>query len=142
MHDLRYAVRLLLRSPGFTLVAVLVLALGIGANSAIFSVVDAVLLRPLPFHNPDRLAMVWEYTNSHRNNRVSPLNYQDWHDQNSVFSSMAAISGNSPTLITPAGPEQLPGQAVTSEFFSLLGIAPSPAAPSPLRTSARRPTSS
>ena len=124
MHDLRYAVRLLLRSPGFTLVAVIVLALGIGANSAIFSVVDAVLLRPLPFHNPDRLAMVWEYTNSHRNNRVSPLNYQDWHDQNSVFSSMAAISGNSPTLITPAGPEQLPGQAVTSEFFSLLGIAP------------------
>jgi putative ABC transport system permease protein len=124
MRDLRYAARLLFGSPGFTLVAVVVLALGIGANSAIFSVVDAVQLRPLPFRDPARLVMLWEYTNNHRNNRVSPLNYQDWHDQNSVFSSMAAISSNSPTLLTPAGPEQLPGQAVTSEFFSLLGIAP------------------
>jgi putative ABC transport system permease protein len=123
-QDLRYAARLLARSPGFTAVAVAVLALGIGANSAIFSVVDAALLRPLPFRNPSDLVMLWEYAPSHRTNRVSPLNFQDWHDQNSVFSSLAAIGGNSPTLRTPSGPEQLPGQGVSSEFFTTLGIAP------------------
>ncbi len=123
-QDLRYACRLLARSPGYTCAVILLLALGMGANSAIFSVVDAVLLRPLPFHDPGQLVMLWEQPPSRRNNRVSPLNFQDWHDQNTVFSSLAAIGGNSPTLQTASGPEQIPGQNVTSEFFTVLGVRP------------------
>jgi putative ABC transport system permease protein len=123
-QDLRYAFRLLARAPGFTAVAATVLALGIGANSAIFSVVDAALLRPLPWHKPAELTVLWEHPPGYRTSRVSPLNFQDWHDQNRVFSGLAAIGGNSPTLLTPSGPEQIPGQSVTSEFFGLLGIAP------------------
>jgi putative ABC transport system permease protein len=78
MHDLRYAARVLRRSPVFTLSAAAVLALGIGANSAIFSVVDAALLRPLPFNRPGDLVMLWEAPPSYRYNRVSPLNFLDW----------------------------------------------------------------
>jgi ABC-type antimicrobial peptide transport system permease subunit len=124
LQDLRYALRLLARAPGFTAVAATVLALGIGANSAIFSVVDAALLRPLPWAKPPELTMLWEHPPGYRTDRVSPLNFQDWHDQNTVFAGLAAIAGGSPTLQTPSGPEQIPGQAVTSEFFNLLGIVP------------------
>ncbi|HLK65616.1 MAG TPA: ABC transporter permease [Bryobacteraceae bacterium] len=123
-QDLRYAVRLLAHAPGFTLVAALVLALGIGANSAIFSVVDTALLRPLPFHQSQELAMLKEITPEHHIMRASPLNYQDWHDQNTAFSSMAAVSGGPHTLSTEAGAEQLPGQAVTLDFFKVLGVHP------------------
>src|SRR5258705_4762290 len=121
-QDLRYAVRLLLRAPGFTVVAATVLALGIGANSAIFSVVDAVMLRRLPFHNPAGLMVLWEHAPGYARNRVSPLNFQDWHDQNSAFASMAALSGGSHAMQTTRGPEQIPGQAVTLEFFHVFGI--------------------
>ena len=96
MQDLRYAVRVLSRAPGFTALAAVVLALGIGANSAIFSVVDAALLRPLPFHQPDRLVMLWEHSPRNAHNRTSPLNFLDWHDRNTVFSAMAAVSGGQP----------------------------------------------
>jgi putative ABC transport system permease protein len=124
-QDLRYAMRLLLRAPGFTLLAAGVLALGIGALAAIFSVVDAALLRPLPFANPGELVMLWEKApDGYPHVRVSPLNFQDWHDQNSVFSSIASVSGTFATLQTKDGPEQLTGQAVTSEFFTVLGIHP------------------
>ena len=123
-QDVRYGARLLARAPGFTLLAAGVLALGIGALSAIFSVVDAALLRPLPFANPNDLVMLWEAPPNYAHNRVSPLNFQDWHDQNSVFSSLAAVSGSLKTIQTKDGPERLTGQAVTSEFFSLLGITP------------------
>src|SRR5256885_10288114 len=92
-QDLRYAVRLLLRAPGFSLLAAGVLALGIGALAAIFSVVDATLLRALPFEDSERLVMLWEKPGDYAHNFVSPLNFQDWHDQNSVFSSMAAVGG-------------------------------------------------
>lgn len=124
MHDLRYALRLLRRSPAFTLTAILVLALGIGANTAIFSVVDAALLRPLPFAHPEALTMLWEASPRYAHNRVSPLNFLDWHDQNSVFSGLAAISGGARTMPTRSGAERTPGQSVTSEFFSTLGIRP------------------
>uniref|UniRef100_Q01S52 Permease n=1 Tax=Solibacter usitatus (strain Ellin6076) TaxID=234267 RepID=Q01S52_SOLUE len=124
MQDLRYALRVLSRAKGFTLAAVIVLALGIGANSAIFSVVDAALLRPLPYHRPGEIVVLWELPPSRINNRVSPLNFVDWHDQNTVFSSTAAISGGPRTVTGPGGAERLPGQAVTSEFFSLLDVAP------------------
>ena len=122
MQDLRYAVRVLSRAPAFTALAAVVLALGIGANSAIFSVVDAALLRPLPFHQADRLVMLWEHSPRNAHNRASPLNFLDWHDQNTVFSAMAAVSGGSRTLQTADGAERLTGQAVTREFFPLLGV--------------------
>lgn len=122
MQDLRYAARVLWRAPGFTAVAIVVLALGIGANSAIFSVVDAVLLRPLPFAQPDQLVALWERSPTQAHNRTSPLNFLDWHDQNTVFDAMAAVAGGSRTLSSPVGAERITGQAVTQDFFSLLRI--------------------
>ena len=92
-YDLRFAIRMLRRNPAFTAVAVTVLALGIGANSAIFSLVDAVLFKPLPFADPQRLVMLWEHSPGTARNRVSPLNFLDWSEQNHAFTSMAAISG-------------------------------------------------
>src|SRR3989449_2570449 len=92
-QDLKYGARMLAKSPGFTLVAVIALALGIGANTAIFSVVNAVLIRSLPFKDPNHLVMVWE-NNRNRGrdqNVISPANYLDWRDQNTVFESMAAL---------------------------------------------------
>jgi putative ABC transport system permease protein len=123
-EDCRYAVRLLLRSPGYVAATVVVLGLAIGANSAIFSIVDAALLRPLPFHQPDRIVSLWEDPPSHRPNRVSPLNFQDWHDRNTAFTHLAAYAGDSKTLQTRDGSERLAGQAVTLEFFDVLGIHP------------------
>jgi putative ABC transport system permease protein len=124
MRDLRYAIRVLSHAPAFTTVAVTVLALGIGANSAIFSVVDAALLRPLPFREPQNLVMLWEHSPGYAHNRVTPLNFQDWHDQNTVFAGLAAVSGGSRTLRSRDGAELIPGQAVTREFFTMLGIPP------------------
>jgi hypothetical protein len=92
--DLRFALRALLRRPGFALVAVLTLAVGIGANAAVFSIAQAVLLRPLPFRDPDGLVMVWE-RNTVRNrtrNVVNPGNYLAWRDRSSVFETLAAFS--------------------------------------------------
>lgn len=123
-QDVRHGIRLLRQAPGFTILAAGVLALGIGAMSAIFSVVDAVLIRPLPFNEPSKLVMLWENAPGNPRNRVSPLNFLDWHDQNRVFSALAAVSGGSLTLQTKSGPEQLPGQSVTSEFFQLLEVRP------------------
>ena len=91
MQDLRFAARVLAKSPGFTALAIAVLALGIGANSAIFSVVDAVLLRPLPFGRPDRLVMLWERSPANPHNRTAPLNFLDWHDHNTAFEAIAAF---------------------------------------------------
>lgn len=123
-QDVRHGIRLLRQAPGFTVLAAGALALGIGAMSAIFSVVDAVLLRPLPFNEPNKLVMLWENAPGNPRNRVSPLNFLDWHDNNRVFSSLAAVSGGNLTLQTKTGPEQLPGQSVTSEFFHLFDVRP------------------
>ena len=127
MRDIRYAARVLFRAPGFTAAAVIVLALGIGANSAIFSVIDAALLRPLPFHEPGQLAVLWERPPGkglRRINRVSPLNFLDWHDQNTVFTGLAAVGGASLTLAARDGAALIAGQSVTREFFSVLGVRP------------------
>src|SRR5438874_8322664 len=98
LQDLRYAARMLLKSPGFTLVAVLTLALGIGANTAIFSFIDGVLLEPLPYGDPERILMVWEKPPGGDRNGISTLNFLDWKNQNTVFDAMAASRGSSMTM--------------------------------------------
>jgi putative ABC transport system permease protein len=124
-QDLRYALRALLRAPSFSLVAVLTLALGIGANSAMFSVVNAVLLTPLPFKVPKNLVIVWERNGPrHRDqNVVSPANYLDWKDRATSFSDFAAFTWTGMTL-TGESPERVSGRAVTANFFRTLGMEP------------------
>jgi putative ABC transport system permease protein len=124
-RDLRYGARLLAQAPGFTALAVLVLALGIGATSTVFSLIDATLLRPLPYRAPHELVMLWEAPPDYAHNRVAPLNFADWSEQNHTFTSMTAVAGGGRTLTLPDGtPERLDGQAVTASFFDVLGIAP------------------
>lgn len=125
-RDFRHAFRILQRSPGFTAVAVLTLALGIGANTAIFSVIDSVLLHPLPYHDPDSLVMVWETSSQHPNphNTVSPPNFLDWQTRNTIFSSMAFIFDERDNLILNGDPEEVVVQNVSVNFFSLLGVNP------------------
>jgi putative ABC transport system permease protein len=127
MNDLRYAIRQLVKSPGFTLVAIVTLALGIGANSAIFSVIDTVLLRTLPFPNPDRLAMIWASAPQHPgdNRQVhSYLDYLDLRTQNHTFAAMAAYTGASAIWGTGENSEDVPGLAATSDIFAVLGTPP------------------
>ena len=126
LQDLRFGFRQLLSKPGFALIAVLSLALGIGANTAIFSLVDAVLLRPLPFHDPERLVIVWEdYTRiGFPRNTPAPANYADWKSQNQVFEGMAALNWRTFNLTDDGEPEKVEAQAVTADFFPLLGVSP------------------
>src|SRR5882724_135020 len=125
-QDLRYGLRMLAKNPGFAAVAVIALALGIGANSAIFSVVNTVLLRPLPYKNPERLVMVWEENSKQGFPRdtPSPANFIDWRDQNHVFESMAAIVEASFNLTGAGDPERIDGHGVSAGLFSLLGVEP------------------
>ncbi|MEO5894240.1 MAG: ABC transporter permease [Vicinamibacterales bacterium] len=127
LQDLRYATRLLLRTPGFAVVAVLTLALGIGANTAIFTVVNALLLKPLPYAHPDRLVMVWQDFRA-RSGPIdewgTPGNYVDWRAQTEVFEEIAMIGGWRPTLTGGPEAEPLAGEQVTHEYFSVLGVAP------------------
>ena len=124
-QDFRYAARVLRRAPAFTAVAAIVLASGIGANSAIFSLFDAVVLQPLPFQHPEEPAKLWENPPGYAYNSVAPLNFLDWSEQNTVFASVAAVSGGSRTLHTAeGGAERIPGQSVSLSFFDLLGIRP------------------
>jgi putative ABC transport system permease protein len=124
--DLRYGLRLLRHAPGFTAVAVGALALGIGANTAIFSTVDAVLLRPLPFADPDRVVMVWEDNSAASFPRNTPAsgNFVDWKQRNRVFTDMAATRGASANLTADGPPEQVVGRATTANFFGVLGVKP------------------
>ncbi len=120
-QDVSFAVRTLRRSPGFTLVAALTLAIGIGANTAIFSVVRGILLRPLPFAEPSRLVMVASTMRGERSTS-SPANVYDWRAQNHSFSSMAVLSGHSAVITGAGDPEQLRGFDVGADFFSILGV--------------------
>jgi len=125
-QDLRYGLRMLVSNPGFTIVAVVALALGIGANSAIFSVVNTVLLKPLPYRNPDALVMVWEEA-THLGfpfNTPSPANFIDWREQNTVFESMAAMAQKSFNLTGAGEPERFDGRRVSANLFTLLGVEP------------------
>src|SRR5580658_1268768 len=126
LQDLRYAFRMLARRPGFTLVAVLALALGIGANTAVFSVIRGVLLRSLPYREPDRLVAIWE-SNLKANaahESSSPLNFKDWREQNRCFEDMAAMAGAQATLADEGDPEVLIGAVTTTNFLDLFGIKP------------------
>jgi predicted permease len=129
LQDLRFAARVLLRSPGFTAVAVLSLALGIGANSTIFTLVNAVLLRPLPMQDPDRLVAV--FTTDERNRgaffnymQTSRPNFQDYRQSNDVFSGMVAHNGLPLAFSGKGEPEQIFGEMVSGDFFSVLGVKP------------------
>jgi predicted permease len=129
LQDLRYALRQLRKSPGFTAVAVVTLALGIGANTAIFSVVNGVLLRPLEFPNADRLVRVWHVPPPKSfpgmtTFAVSAANYFDWERQNHVFQRMAIYTYHGFTLTGGDKPEQVDGCAATSGFFATLGVQP------------------
>jgi len=125
LHDLRFAARVLLRNPGFTFLAAIALALGIGANITIFTLLDAVVFKPLPFAQPQELVELWEAPPGYAHNTVAPLNFQDWSNLNHSFSSMAAISGANLTLTGSDGSAELiRGQAVTASFFDVLGIPP------------------
>jgi predicted permease len=123
-QDVKYGFRLLLRSPGFTSVAVLTLALGIGANAAIFSVVNGVLLTPLPFPHPDRLVMVYETSPEFHRMSVAYLNFRDWQRESRSFAGMA-IRSNQDFLLTGNGEaSRVRGKRVSADYFSVLGVHP------------------
>ncbi len=126
LQDVRYGIRMLLKSPGFTFVAVIALALGIGANTAIFSIVNAVLLRPLPFAEPERLALIssanLKVGESHGG--VSPADFQDWAAQQQSFEAVAALRSGEVNASIGELPEQFDGTSVTDEFFNLLKASP------------------
>jgi len=126
LQDLRFGLRVLLKRPGFTIVAVMTLALGIGANTAIFSVVNAVLIRPLPYHEPDRLVSLWETVLDKGSSRfrVAPANFLDWQSRNQSMEAMGAFSSSSLTLTGSGEPEQLIGARVSEGYFSTLGVQP------------------
>jgi putative ABC transport system permease protein len=124
LKDLRYAFRNFLKSPGFTIVAVITLALGIGANTAIFSVVNGVLLRPLPYKEPDRLVWVWGVQPKLEHAPHSPADFLDYQLQNQSFEQMAATRNMSFTLTGSGQPERINGLIVSANYFSLLGVTP------------------
>jgi predicted permease len=121
-HDIRYALRRLRSTPGFTLIAVLTLALGIGANTAIFTVIDAVLLRPLPYRDPAQLVLLSEHTPRFPLLSVSYQNLVDWRDQSQSFTAMGAVRNLGVTLTGSGDPERLTAQMLTANVFDLLGI--------------------
>ncbi len=125
LQDFRYALRQLRKSPGFTAVAVLTLALGLGANSAIFSVIDAVLLRPLPFHAPSRLVVVKPTEPGRRDDiGVSYPTFLDWRAQNHVFEGLSVFRQDDFTLTGRGEPAHLTGAVVSANLFSVLGVPP------------------
>jgi putative ABC transport system permease protein len=126
IQDLRHGMRMLVKNPGFTAVALIALALGIGANTAIFSVVNAILLRPLPYKNPDRIAMIWM-----NNPKLgvdqdwhSYPNYTDYKEQNQVFEDMAAFNDRSYNLTGTGEPVRVMGTVATASLFSVMGVDP------------------
>jgi putative ABC transport system permease protein len=125
-QDLRYGLRTLLKNPSFTAVAVIALALGIGANTAIFSAVNAILLQPLPYKDPEQLLMVWEDASvqGFPHNVAAAGNFNDWRVQNQVFEGLAAIGRKSFNLTGAGDPERVDGREVSGNLFQLLGVEP------------------
>src|SRR5262245_4481604 len=127
-QDLRYGARMLSKKPSFTLIAIITLALGIGANTALFSVVNAVLLRPLPYQDPARLVMLYERQPARglERNAVGGHEYPEWKNQSQAFEQMAAItwSGGVHNLTGAGEPVMLYGPRVSAEFFPVMGVQP------------------
>src|SRR6266513_1517821 len=123
-QDVRYGVRMLAKSPGFTFVALLTLALGIGANTALFSVVNAVLLAPLPYPHPEQLVTLHMSKPNFETGAIPFPNFRDWQAQNHTFSAMALSRSNSVTMISAGEAEYVPINFITSDFLSLLGVNP------------------
>ncbi len=126
LQDLRYALRIFLRSPAFTATAVLALALGIGANTAIFTLVNAALIERLPFRDPSRLVVLWEETSRRpgRSNVVGPMNYVRWKERAQSFEAMAGFVDTRTNLTGTGAPEELTVQNVTAGFFTIAGVTP------------------
>src|SRR5215217_2079980 len=124
LQDIRYSIRVLLKSPGFTAVALLTLALGIGANTAIFSVVNAVLLRPLPYEESEKLVFITERSPVLEGMSVAYPNYLDWREQNSVFDSLGVYRRQSFNLTGGGEPERLVGGEVSADVFTALRTNP------------------
>ena len=126
VQDIRYGLRSLRKRPGFTAIAVITLALGIGANAAIFSVVNAVLIKPLQFRDPERLAILWEDASfvGFPRNTPAPANYADWKNQAQSFEDVAATHESSRNLTGDGEPERVPTRRITYNFFSVLGVQP------------------
>ena len=127
LQDLRYGLRLVQRNPGFSIIAIATLAIGIAANTAIFSVVNTLLLQPLPYADAGRLAVVWEHNlpRDRKSNVVSPGNFIHWREMNQTFEDLAAVGLTFRITLTGAGePEELPMQLVSAQFFPLLGVQP------------------
>jgi hypothetical protein len=125
VQDFRYGVRMLAKAPGFTAVAVLTLALGIGANTAIFSVVEGVLLAPLPFSQPERLVVVWQKNLTLKKDITASFpDFQDWQRSARSFQEMAPVTWQDYDLTNPGKPEHVTGMQVSSGFLNTLGIEP------------------
>src|SRR5262249_46599037 len=124
IQDLRYGVRTLMKAPNYTLIAVMTLALGIGANTVIFSVVNGVLLRPLPFEDPERLIKIWETFPPGGQGMASVPDLKDWREQNTVFTGIAAYQFSSFNLRGQDSPERLSGATVSPNFFDVVGARP------------------
>src|SRR5438105_11699227 len=131
MQNLRYALRVLAKQPLFTAIVILTFALGIGANSAVFSVVNAVLLRPLPFHNPQNLVALGEFDTRETTdpgteiNSISYLDYVDWRDQNKVFEHVAVYTNQSVRTLTDGDRAlDVQSESVSAELFAVLGVKP------------------
>jgi predicted permease len=124
LQDIRYGIRTLAKTPGFTAIAILTLALGIGANSALFSVVNGVVLNPLPYPEPDKLISVFANTSNFGHSSITYLNFLDWQKNNRSFSELAARRGESPVLTGVGEGEQLRGVMISSNFFAVMGVEP------------------
>jgi predicted permease len=123
-QDVRYGLRVLAKSPGFSLIAILTLALGIGANTAIFSVVNGVLLNPLPFHDPHQLVSMFQEMPNFKNGSISYPNFIDWRRMNTTFAGMAAYRSTGFNLSGNGEPERLHGEMISAGFFEILGVNP------------------
>ncbi|HZS46475.1 MAG TPA: ABC transporter permease [Blastocatellia bacterium] len=123
-QDIRYGFRMLMAKPSFTIIAILALALGIGVNSAIFSVVNGVLLKPLGYKQPDKLVRIWEKWGGFDQGSISYPNFQDWRDRNKSFESIAAYRWTDFNLTGIDQPERLSGREVSADFLTVLGINP------------------
>ena len=119
-RDLFHSTRSLLRSPGFTVTAILLITIGIGANVAVFTLANFVLVRPLPFPEPDRLMRVWEKHQGYSRMELSPANYRDLKASSHSFSTLAAYNGNSMSLVGQGEPQKIEGSSVTANLFHAL----------------------